>query len=260
MKEKHPHERQGSAFAGRHNRRMSHQDKEITMQAFRSTLLAAAMVAGFAGFAAAAPATLTVTGEGRVAQAPDMASVSLGVTTEGKTAAEALAANSTALAAVMARLTQAGIAPGDLQTSGLSLNPNWQNDSSTGGSRISGYIASNMLTVRVRALDGLGNVLDAAVKDGANTLNGVNFGLADPSPVEAEARKRAVADAKARAAVLAEAAGVTLGPIVTITEGGGGGNYPAPMFRMAAEAAPVPMAGGEVETAMQVTIVWEIGQ
>ena len=193
------------------------------MQAFRSTLLAAAMVAGFAGFAAAAPATLTVTGEGRVAQAPDMASVSLGVTTEGKTAAEALAANSTALAAVMARLTQAGIAPGDLQTSGLSLNPNWQNDSSTGGSRISGYIASNMLTVRVRALDGLGNVLDAAVKDGANTLNGVNFGLADPSPVEAEARKRAVADAKARAAVLAEAAGVTLGPIVTITEGGGGG-------------------------------------
>lgn len=204
---------------------------------------------------------ITVTGEGRVDGAPDMATISLGVTTEGQTAAEAMRANSDELARVLANLETAGIAARDVQTSGLSLQPNWQSDSASGTSRIVGYIASNMLTVRVRALDTLGGVLDAAVKDGANTLNGVEFGLADPRPALDEARKRAVADAKARAELLAAAAGVKLGGILSISEGGGA-RPPMPMYRMAADAvaAAVPVAAGEVAMQADVTIVWEIGK
>ncbi|MDQ1849089.1 SIMPL domain-containing protein [Gemmobacter fulvus] len=217
-----------------------------------------------AGMAVAAdPAPqITVTGEGQVNGAPDLATISLGVTTEGATAAEAMAANSAELARVMGNLTMAGIAAKDVQTTGLSINPNWQNDSSGATvPRIAGYIASNMLTVRVRALEGLGSVLDAAVKDGANTLNGVEFGLADPAPAMDEARKRAVADARGRATLLAEAAGVTLGKIVSISESGGY-QPPMPMMRMAADAAggAVPVAAGEVSVSANVTIVWALGE
>ncbi len=124
---------------------------------------------------------ISVTGEGRVDVAPDMATVSLGVTTQGATAAEAMAANSAAVQAVLDRLTAAGIAARDVQTTGLSLNPLWSNYDSGQQQKIEGYAAANMVTVRVRALDGLGGVLDAAVSDGANTLNGLSFGLATPS-------------------------------------------------------------------------------
>ena len=124
---------------------------------------------------------------------------------------------------------------------------------------IKGYIAANTVSVRVRALDSLGGLLDAAVKDGANTLNGVEFGLQQPEPVMNEARKAAVADAKARAELIAGAAGVKLGAIKSITEGGAA-PMPMPMMRMAADAAAgaVPVASGEVGTTAQVTIVWTL--
>jgi uncharacterized protein YggE len=205
---------------------------------------------------------ITVTGEGRVDQAPDMATVSLGVTTEGATAAEALGANSGEIAKVLERLGSAGIEPRDVQTTGLSVSPNWQHNSSGEAPRIAGFIANNGVTVRVRALDGLGAVLDAAVQDGANQLNGVEFGLQEPRPAQDEARRRAVADARARAELLAEAAGVKLGAIRSINETMAA-PMPMPAFRMAAEAvagAPVPVAAGEVATTANVTIVWEIAQ
>lgn len=200
--------------------------------------------------------TIAVTGEGRVEGAPDMATVTLGVTTQDKTAA-ALAANSEAVARVLARLSEAGIAPADIQTTGLSVSPNWTGYDSAQTPRIVDFTAQNLVTVRVRALEGLGAVLDAAVADGANTLNGLSFGLADPEPALAEARARAVADARARAEVLARAAGVSLGPILSIAEGGGTAS-PAPMYRAEAMAAPVPVAGGEVSVAVSVTVVWAI--
>ena len=202
---------------------------------------------------------IMVTGEGRIASAPDMALIHLGVTTQGDTGATALAANSAEIAKVLANLTAAGITGRDVQTTGLSINPNWQNEASSSSMVIKGYIASNTVTVRVRALDSLGALLDAAVKDGANTLNGVEFGLQDSAPVQAEARKRAVADARARAELIAGAAGVKLGAIKSITEGGAA-PMPVPMLRMAAEAAAgaVPVASGEVGTTAQVTIVWTL--
>lgn len=229
------------------------------MRALSAICLSAALALPFAAPVAAqdAPAPLiTVTGEGVVEAAPDIATLMIGVTTQGETAAGALASNSAALEAVLARLTATGIDARDLQTSNLSLNPNWTGyDNAT--PTISGYVASNMLTVRVRALETLGSVLDAAVTDGANTLSGLSFGLADPEPVLNEARKEAVEDARGRAEVLARAAGVTLGKIVSISEGGNV-SVPVPMFRQDAASASVPVAGGELGMTAMVTISFEI--
>jgi len=211
------------------------------------------------GTARADTATITVTGEATVAVQPDVATLSLGVTTQGPTATAAMAANTAALAVVMDRLRAAGIAGRDLQTSNLSLNPNWVGYDSGQTPTIAGYTANNMLTVRVRALDSLGAVLDAAITDGANTLNGLTFELSEPGPKMDEARRAAVADAIARATLLVEAAGANLGPVMSITEGGGYVN-PTPMFRAEASAAPVPVAGGEIGVTASVTIVFKIGQ
>ena len=199
--------------------------------------------------------TISVTGTGTTEAAPDMATLMIGVTTQAATAAEALAANSKATDAVIARLTASGIEARDMQTSNLSINPNWTGyDSST--PTISGYVASNMLTVRVRKLDTTGAVLDAAVADGANTLNGMTFGLADPEPAYNEARKEAVTDARAKAELLAMAAGVKLGSIVSISDGGAmtGG---ASMFADYAKAA-APVVGGELGLVANVSVTWEI--
>lgn len=209
-----------------------------------------------------AVATITVTGEGHAEAAPDLATVSLGVTTQGKTAGEAMEANSTALSAVVARLKEAGVADRDVQTSNLSLNPNWQQSDGSQAAVIAGYVATNVLTVRVRALETLGEVLDAVITDGANTLNGISFGLDDPEPVLDKARLEAVRAAKARAALLVGAAGVKLGRVLSISEGGG---YvppmPMPMYRMEADMAKaVPVEGGEVGLMASVTMVFEIEQ
>jgi uncharacterized protein len=199
---------------------------------------------------------ITVTGEGVVEATPDVATLMIGVTTQGTTAAEALSANSAALDGVLARLKAAGIEARDLQTSNLSLNPNWTGyDSST--PTISGYIATNMLTVRVRALASLGEVLDAAVADGANTLNGLTFGLADPAPALNEARQEAVADARAKAELLAEAAGVKLGKVVSIGEMGVSSG-PMPMFKADEAVSAVPVAAGELGMTASVTVQYQL--
>jgi uncharacterized protein YggE len=204
----------------------------------------------------ALPPMINVTGTGTVEAAPDIATLSIGVTTQGDTAAAALAANTAALDAVLVRLTAAGIAPADMQTSNLSLNPNWTGYDNN-NPVISSYVASNVLTITIRKLDSLGAVLDASVADGANTLNGLIFAVADPEPLLDEARKAAVADARARAELLAEAAGVKLGKIVSITEMTTGAP-PMPMYKAELSAAPVPVVGGEVEMSASIMIFYEI--
>ena len=218
---------------------------------------ALALPFGLPALAQGAP-TITVTGEGSVTSAPDLATISLGVTTQADTAAAAMAANSAALTAVLDRLKAAGVAPRDMQTSNLTLNPNWVSYDSGNSTKIEGYTASNMLTVQVRALETLGAVLDSSITDGANTLNGVTFGIAKPRPFLDEARKNAVTDAVARATLLVEAAGAKVGPIVSMTESSGFVN-PAPMFRVEADMAQsVPTAGGELGLTASVTMVFEI--
>lgn len=201
--------------------------------------------------------TITVTGSATINVAPDMATVSLGVTTTGDTAGAAMASNNAAVSAVIARLIAAKVADRDMQTSSLSVNPNWVTNAAGTGQEVKGYIASNQLTVQIKALEATGTILDAAITDGANTLNGLTFGLADQRPVEDEARKEAVADAVARARLYAEAAGEKLGPIVSISEGGG---YvpPVPMMSKLVGASAVPVAAGEVGVSAAVTIVWQL--
>ena len=207
------------------------------------------------------PATVTVTGEGHVETAPDLATLSLGVVTEADTASAAMTANSEQLAAVLERLKTAGIAPRDVQTSGLSMGPRYDYGRSDGTPpKLVGYSVSNMVTVRVRVLDELGGVLDGVVSDGANALSGLSFGLADDSAALDEARKRAVADARRRAELYAGAAGVTLGRVLSISEAGGG-YAPKPMLEASfARSAEVPVAGGEVNISANVSIVYEIAE
>jgi uncharacterized protein len=201
--------------------------------------------------------TISVTGEGVIEVAPDIATLMIGVTTQGDTAAAALTANSAAMDAVLARLTAAGIEARDMQTWNLSLGPDYSKYDGSSGAAPTTYIASNMLTVRVRALASLGSVLDAAVADGANTLNGLTFGLADPGPALNEARKEAVADARARAEFLAEAAGVKIGRPISISESVGSGPL-EPMFRDKEAADSVPVASGELGITANVTVFYEI--
>jgi len=222
----------------------------------------AALLAAAAPVAQAdeARATLTVTGEATVTRAPDTASLSIGVTTLADKAGEAMAANAGAMAAVIARLKDAGVEGRDMQTSGLSLSPNWSRaGDDDGASRITGYTATNGLRVTIVALDRLGTVLDAAIADGANTLDGLSFALADPRPALDEARRQAVADARAKAELIADAAGVKLGAVMSVSEGGGyGGTRPA--YRDAAMVASVPIEQGEVGYSAAVTIVWALEQ
>lgn len=206
-----------------------------------------------------APGGITVTGEGSVQVAPDMAQLSVGVTSEAKTAEAAMSANSDAAAEVLSRLKAAGIAERDVQTSGLSLYPRRDDRrlDQPGEPPIVGFVASNTLQVRVRDLDALGGILDEVVSGGANTLNGLSFGLQDPSEATDEARRRAVADAQAKAALYADAAGVTLGPVRSIDEQGGA---PRPMMMEAAGLAKsgVPVASGELEVSASVTMAFGI--
>ena len=225
--------------------------------------LATAIVLALPAAAETVPATIAVTGEGKVEMAPDMAMLSLGVMTQADTAAAALKANSDGLSGALDRLKAAGIEGRDIQTSGLSLHPNIDYSSTGREPQVRGYTASNMLTVRLRDLSVLGQTLDAVVTEGANTLNGLSFGLQNPDEATDEARRRAVADAAHKAALYAEAAGVTLGRIVTISEQGNYGG-PQPMMmaeaRLAKDAGSVPVASGEISIGATISVVYEIAQ
>lgn len=199
---------------------------------------------------------LHVSGQGQVLAAPDIAVISIGVTREASEAADAMAAMNGAASAVMARVAEMGVAPQDMQTSNLRLDP--VHGSSLSGARsISGYQASNTLTLRVRNLEDLGVILGAVVSDGANQLFGLSFDISDPGPLRDEARRLAVADAAARAAVLAEAAGVTLGPLVRLQEAGS--PSARPMMADARQfSSEVAVAGGELGISASVTLIYEI--
>ncbi|MEX0627373.1 MAG: SIMPL domain-containing protein [Cucumibacter sp.] len=191
------------------------------------------------------------------------------MTTDGPTAREALDANTAAMAALIEVLRAAGIEERDIQTSGFSVQPSYVYSDKVDEAgyqlppRIEGYRVSNSVTVRVRDLTSLGTVLDRAVTVGANSINGISFTVAETDALMAEARRAAVADAISRAQLLTEAAGVGLGRIRSINEQGGAQPYVMQSARfdmVAAEAAPVPVAAGELTFSVTVSIQWEIAQ
>jgi hypothetical protein len=220
------------------------------------------MVAAGAGMALAdqaAPRTLTMSGQGIAKAAPDQAQFSTGVVTQGGTAALALAANSRAMNAVFATLKRLAIPDKDLQTSNFSLSPQYQvcKPGTACPQRIVGYEVSNNVNVTVEDFGKTGAVLDALVSSGSNRIDNIGFSIRDTSALLKEAREAAVKDATLRAETYAKAAGVTLGPILSIQEGGG--EQPQPVyFAKAMMAAPPPIAGGEQSVSAGVTISWAI--
>lgn len=203
---------------------------------------------------------LTVSGRGTAEAVPDMATLTLGVTHEAETADRAMDKVSADLFGVLERLRAAGIAERDLQTRGLTLSPVWTNYDAGRQREITGFAASNLLTVRVREMDRLGAVLNEVVGAGANSFRGLSFGLQDPAPAMAAARRAAVADAMAKAALYAEAAGVTLGPVLSLEEGSA--NTPRPLMARAMNEASdaVPVAPGEVSLSASVSMVFALGE
>lgn len=207
--------------------------------------------------------TLTISGEGLVTGTPDMASFSSGVVSEAKTAREALNANTQGVAAMIAAIKESGIEPRDIATSGFSVQPQYAppKKDSVEAPRVTGYQVRNTVSVRVRDLGKLGDLLDKVVTSGANQIGGISFDIAEPAKLQEQARIAAVQDARRQAEVIAQAAGVRLVRIINIVGEPGVRPMPrmmaAPMM-MKADAAAVPMEAGESEVRANVSMTFEI--
>jgi len=208
------------------------------------------------------PGTITVVGEGKVTLEPDIARVSIGVETVTNTVAAASEENNAIVEAVLAALSEQGVADEDMQTSGFSI---FAERFGADGPLAEGdvrYRVSNNIMVTVRDVDNLGPILDAAIEAGANNIYGVEFALDDPSVAESDARAAAIADAQAKAAELAELGDVPLGRIVSISEviGAGGGFY-AGNFAEQARAfggGGTPITPGQLDLVMQLQVIYAI--
>ncbi len=207
--------------------------------------------------------TIIVSGRGEASAVPDQARVSAGVVSQAVTANAALDANTQAMERVFEALRDAGIEDRNIRTSNFSVSPQYEpfRQNNPEPRRIVGYQVSNQVTAIVEEIDELGGTLDALVRSGANQLNNISFSIADPKPLEEEARRGAVQDAIAKAQTLAEAAGVNLGQILSIQEGGGGYQPPGPIFmraEQAFDAGSVPVAPGESTVSISVSITYAI--
>jgi uncharacterized protein YggE len=208
--------------------------------------------------------TLNLAAYGETRLAPDMATINLGVMTEAKTAQGAIAANAQRMSQVMSALQKAGIAAKDIQTSGLNLNAQYQYEQNL-PPRLTGYQASNQVTVTVHDLARLGAAVDATVNAGANQVNGISFGLDDPAAAENAARERAVKALQAKADLYARATGYRVGRLVSLSEGGGY-SVPPPMpmmmnqMKREAMAADTSVSPGELKVRIEVSGLYELSR
>jgi uncharacterized protein YggE len=204
--------------------------------------------------AQASEKTVTVTGEATVGIAPDTAIIRIGVSSQEKTAREAGEANAKQMTLVLAAIKAGGIAERDIQTSRLSLQP--QYDPNKGGTaRLTGFQATNQVTVRLRDIDNLPAVLDRAISAGANEMSGIEFMVSEQSKLLDQARDDAMADARRKAELYAKAAGAKLGQVVSISEEG---PTPQPRPIQAVRAGAVPVAPGEQTLRAIVSVSYEL--
>ena len=207
---------------------------------------------------------LSVSATGEASRTPDIATLSTGVVTQAADANTAMRDNATQMDRVMAALRAAGIAERDIQTSGINLNPQYRYAENMPPA-ITGYQASNTVNVKVRELAKLGKVLDTLVAQGANQINGPSFGLDKPEAALDEARLAAVKKAQAQARTYANALGLQVKRIISISEGGASlPRPPMPMMRaMAADAGyakETSVAPGESSVSVSVEMVFELGR
>ena len=242
-----------------------------------AALAAPALIGGALLLGAAAPAmaqtatdaafkatTFSLSAYGETRVAPDMATINLGVQTDAPTAAEALKANGARMNQVLAALKKAGIVERDIQTSNLNLNAQYAYEQNQ-PPRLTGYQASNQVTITVRDLARLGAAVDATVNAGANTVNGISFGLANPQAAEDAARLEAVKALQAKAELYGRATGYKAVRLVNLSEGGGymPAPPPVPMMAFAAKremADSTSVAGGELKVRIDVNAVYEVSK
>lgn len=202
------------------------------------------------------PAAISVTGEATVSVPPDQAQIDGGVASDAKTAREASDLNNAAMGKVLLALTGAGIDAKDYQTSRLSLQPQYA-PNRTGPSAVLGYRATNRVTIRLRDVNRVANIIDVLVGAGANDIGDIQFMVSQASRLLDEAREQAIVDARRKAQIYAKAAGVTLGEPLGISENGS----PSPVFRgklASGMAASAPVAQGEETLSVTVSVSWAI--
>lgn len=210
--------------------------------------------------------TLTVSETGTVTHTPDTAFVTFGLDTPGKLLAEAQKRNSAVMSKVMDRLRDLQIDKERIQTSSFSVSPQYRplpnhpSDAPPATPEIVGYVVSNMVTVEIRVLDKVGTVIEEALKAGANSFQGLHWGLRDEQSVRVSALKQAAAKAREKAAVLGEALHMKLVRVLSVNEASPVARYAAPMARMAMDtgASEVAISPGELKIESTVTLVYEI--
>ena len=227
-------------------------------------VLAAAAPAALAqsapGEAQFADTTLDLSASGEVSVAPDMATITLGVTNQAPSADQALRDNAEAMNRAVAALRAGGIEARDIQTSSLSLNPQYvylQNQPP----KLSGYEASNQVSVTVRDLARLGPAVDAVVGAGATNVSQISFGLKSRTPAENTARLAAVKALQDKAALYADATGYHIRRLVNLSEGASYSSLPPrplAMARASMAAAPTPVEAGELKVRIDVTGEFEL--
>jgi uncharacterized protein len=237
--------------------------RKLVVAASTALLLAGCAVGAARGQTVAPDAprrVIVVNGEGQIAAAPDQARLVAGVLTQAMTAAAALDDNTRAMNTVFAALRRLGIPDTKIRTSNFSLTPQYPpfRPDAPEMRDIAGYQVSNQVTVIVDDVSKVGAILDTLIRSGANQSGGVAFEIADTGTLAEQARRAAVADAIAKARTLADAAGVALGAILSIQEGGVSTGGPEPRIFAAAVGTPPPVSAGEQTVSVSVTVTYAI--
>ena len=216
--------------------------------------------------------TISVSGHGKVSVPPNVAEISVGVVTQAKTARDALSANTEKMALLQKILKERGVASKDVQTTNINVSPRYsqppphnpQQPAREFVPQIVGYEVNNTVSVTVRDIAKLGDLLDAVVTAGANQMYGISFRVDEPGPLLDSARKKAMADARKKAELMAGEAGVVVGFPISIRDEPAPfmPQYSAPMMARAMEgaapSAPAPIAAGEQELSVTVHVVYEL--
>jgi uncharacterized protein YggE len=233
--------------------------KTIRIAVAALLVLAVAALAGIGRPEAAGGASdderegITVTGVGQVDAVPDEAELSLGITTNGRTAREALTANSTRMRRLIAALKAAGVDERDIKTQNVSVGPDYRE-----GPESTGFSAQNSVSVTIHDLDRAGAVLEAASEAGANNVYGPSLTRSNRESLEAKALESAVKNARKRAEALAAAAEVRLGRVTAIVESGGDGGFEHYMARAEDSVSEVPIEKGTEKIQASVTVTFAI--
>jgi uncharacterized protein YggE len=203
--------------------------------------------------------TLSLTGSGAVKTTPDKVDISTGVTSEAKTAGEALDQNTEAMAKVVQALKEDGIEPKDIQTTNFSVNPVYEQKAEGRPPVVIGYRVTNQVRISLHDIKKLGAILDKVVSLGANQIDSIEFGVEEPEALKDEARKLAIKNVSENAKLYADAAGVGLGPILAISEEDS--SYQpryAPAATRMEMAKDVPIEAGTATVEVRVSVTWEI--